>query len=429
MEAAAILEPMKHAGRKLGAIAVTVVVLAGCAGSRGSPAASSPAASSELATSPTTPSTPTTPAANPSASASAPARPSATSSAADIQALLDEEPTTYGAPGALAVVRVGDARWAATSGIADRAGAAIMDATRFRIASITKPIVATLVLDQVAKGTLSLDDVVGTVLPGVVRATPPITVRQLLNHTSGIFDESNDGDPIADVEKLADAALRDEARAVVKRYLAGERVIASDRVFVALSEVHDRYFAPGTGYHYSNTNYQLAAMVLERKTGRPLADLLRTRIVQPLGLTHTTIAPPDLRSPELRGYGTSTTDGSLVDITDDLTFFGNGGNGGVISTADELLAIMQAIVSGRLLPAALVADMRTPARESYGLGLATYDLTCGTFYGHEGGVNGTASIALVSPDGGAGVVIALNLRSGADPRLPVLADRMLCPHV
>jgi D-alanyl-D-alanine carboxypeptidase len=269
---------------------------------------------------------------------------------------------------------------------------------------------------------------VGKVLPGVVRATPSVTVRQLLNHTSGIFDESNDGNPITDVEKLKDPALGDEARALVKRYVAGERVIASDRIFVALSETHDRYFAPGTGYHYSNTNYQLAAMVLEKKTGRPLADLLRTRIVEPLGLTHTTIAPPDTKSPELRGYVTST-DGSLVDITDDLTFFGNGGNGGVISTADELLAMMQAIVSGRLLPAALVADMKTPERESYGLGLATYTLTCGTFYGHEGGVNGTASIALVSPDGGAGVVIALNLRSGADPRLPALADRMVCPHL
>ena len=415
---------MKQRDRKLGAIAVTLVVLAGCAGTGGPSASASPAAPSALATS-----TATAPPPSPAVKPSVPARPTATPAATDVQALLDDERTTYGALGALAVVRVGDERWAATSGTADHAGTPLADTTRFRIASITKPIVATLVLDQVAKGTISLDDVVGTVLPGVVRATPPVTLRQLLNHTSGIFDEGNDGDPISDVEKLADSPLRDEARAVVKRYLAGERVIASDRLFVALSEAHDRYFAPGTGYHYSNTNYQLAGMILEKVTGRPLADLLRTRIVQPLELRHTTIAPPDLDSPELRGYGTSTTDGSQVDITDDLIAFGNGGNGGVISTADELLTIMQGIVSGRLLPAALVNDMKTPARESYGLGLATYTLTCGTFYGHEGGVNGTASIALVSPEGDAGVVIALNLRSGADPRLPALADRMLCPHV
>jgi hypothetical protein len=63
----------------------------------------------------------------------------------------------------------------------------------------------------------------------------------------------------------------------------------------------------------------------------------------------------------------------------------------------------------------------------YGLGLATYSLTCGTFFGHEGGVNGTASIAIVSPNGDGGVVVALNLRSGDDPGLPALADGMLCP--
>ena len=419
---------MKHAGRRVCAIAAALVVLTGCAGSGGSPAAVSPAAPPGLTTSPTAPTITIAPAASPAASASVSARPSETSSEATIQTILDEERTTYGAPGALAVVRVGDQRWAAVSGAADLAGTAITDTTRFRIASITKPIVATLVLDQVARGTLSLDDVVGTLLPGVVRATPPITVRQLLDHTSGVFDESNDGNPLTDIEKLSDPALHAEGQALITRYLAGERVIAPDRILVALSETHDRYFAPGAGYHYSNTNYQLAAMILEQRTGTSLADLLRARIVQPLGLLHTTIAPPNTKSPELRGYVTST-DGSRVDVTDDLTFFGNGGNGGVISTADELLTMMQAIVSGRLLPAALVTDMKTAERESYGLGLATYTLTCGTFFGHEGGVNGTASIALVSPKGDAGVVIALNLRTAADPRMPALADRMLCPHL
>lgn len=70
--------------------------------------------------------------------------------------------------------------------------------------------------------------------------------------------------------------------------------------------------------------------------------------------------------------------------------------------------------------------MKVPDRESYGLGLATYNLSCGTFHGHEGGVNGTASIAMVSPDATDGVVIALNLRSGEDARLNALADQMLC---
>lgn len=356
------------------------------------------------------------------------ATPSATPvpSTASVQAMLDTARTADGAPGAMVVIRSGTQRWAAVSGKADLAGTALTSTSRFRIASITKPIVATLVLRAVARGQVKLDDVVGDLLPGVVRATPPVTVRELLNHTSGIFDESNDGDPVLDIAKLTDPTLKAEAQDVYRRYMAGEHVIASDRLFVALSETHDRYFAPGVGYHYSNTNYQLAAMVLAKVTGRSLADNLRTEIVEPLGLTHTTIAPPDLASPEMRGYGTGTADGSLVDVTDDLIAFGNGGNGGIVSTPDELLTTMQTIAAGKLLPADLATEMKTPHLGAYGLGLASYTLTCGQFVGHEGGVNGTASIAIASLDGTSGVVVALNARTGVDPHLPALADSMLC---
>ena len=343
-----------------------------------------------------------------------------------LQAALDGERASYHSAGALGLVRSGGREFTATSGTADLLGTPITDTTRFRIASITKPIVATLVLDAVAHGKLRLDDVVDDLLPGVVRATPPITMRQLPDHTAGIFDESNEGNPEADLAKVTDPVLQDEGQSVLLRYQAGDQVIASDRLLVALAETHDRYFAPGQGYHYSNIGYQLAAMVLEHVTGQGLSDLLRTRIVEPLGLRHTTIAPPDLASPEFRGYDASTTDGSPVDVTDGLLAFGNGGNGGVISTADELLTIMQAIVSGGLLPAALVGEMERPVLQSYGLGLATYDLSCGRFYGHGGSVNGTQSIALVAPDGVDGIVLAINFRSGEDPGLPALADQVLC---
>ena len=143
------------------------------------------------------------------------------------------------------------------------------------------------------------------------------------------------------------------------------------------------------------------------------------------------MAPPDLAPPEFRGYGTSVDDGSLVDITDDLSVFGNGASGGVISTADELLTMMQAINGDEFLDHARLGEMRDPTALSgftHGLGLATHHLTCGKFYGHEGGVNGTASIALVSEDGSHGVGVALNLRDGSDPKLPALADDLICPR-
>jgi D-alanyl-D-alanine carboxypeptidase len=346
----------------------------------------------------------------------------------DRQALLDHSREKYGSPGALAVVNDVDGQWFDASGEADLVGTEIGLTTRFRIGSITKPIVAALVLDAVADGDISLDDIVSDLVPGDLRADPPISVRMLLDHTSGVFDQLNEGSP-ADIDRLPDAEMRTEARSLVRRYSGGEQVIAPDRLLVALAETHDRYFPPGTGYHYSNTNYQLAAMVLEAATETSLADLMRERIVEPLGLENTTVTPPDTEPPALRGYTPGRRDGMFNDITDDLIGFGNGGNGGVISTGEELLTIIRAIVSGRLVRPHLLSEMTTMTSQSnstYGLGLARYDLSCGTFFGHGGSVNGTVSLALADASTNRGAVIAFNLVSPTDPKLPALADDLLC---
>jgi D-alanyl-D-alanine carboxypeptidase len=345
-----------------------------------------------------------------------------------LQRALDARRTTYGAFGAVAAVEVRGERVILVSGDADEHGTALQPTDRFRIASITKPIVATLVLDAVAQGKLSLDDRVAERLPGLIRAQPPITIRQILDHTSGVFDEGNEGDMTGDMDRIKDPELRHEARDIAERYVAGEKVIVPDRVIVALAETHDRYDRPGVAFHYSNPNYQIAAMVVEKVSGKPLAELLEDRIAESLGLERTTVAPPDIASPEMRGYQIDS-DGARRDVTDDLSAFGNGGNGGVISNADELLTVMQSIVSGRLLPAQLVSAMKTPTIGTYGLGLAQYDLSCGTFYGHDGLVNGTKSVALVNDDGTAGIVIAFNLYTGTEPGLSVLADEMICPSL
>lgn len=346
----------------------------------------------------------------------------------DRQTLLDSERERYGSLGALAVVWDDDGEWSGTSGIADLSGTEIDQTTRFRVGSITKPIVAALVLDTVADGDLALDETVSDVVPDVLRADPPVTVRMLLDHTSGVFDQINEGRP-ADVDQLPDPKMRAEARTLIRRYADGEPVIVPDRIVVALAETHDRYFDPGAGYHYSNTNYQLAVMALEAVTEASFAALLDERIAEPLGLARTTVAPPDIESPELRGYVRGVREGMYTDVTDDLVEFGNGGNGGVISTADELLTITQAIVSGEIVPPGLVEEMITMTPQSdftYGLGLVRYDLPCGTFYGHEGKVSGTVSIALSDPVGSRGAVIAFNLANHTDPGLVELADALMC---
>ena len=416
---------MARPRRDLVLVPILALALAGCAGGGSPTGGSSPAPASfpSVEPAPTSEAEPTAPSASTSATPSAAPTP-------DVQGLLDEKRAEWEAPGALVLLRRDGEEWFAASGAADLDGTKITEGTRFRIASITKAIVAALVLDAVASGKVALDDVVGDLLPGVIRPDPPITVRQLLSHTSGIFDEGNDGDPTADIEKLADPALQKQARAMLAAYEAGKQVIASDRLLVALAETHDRYFTPGSGYHYSNPGYQLLGMVLEKVTGAPLAELLRTRIVEPLGLSDTTIAPPDMASPEMRGYGVATTDATLVDMTDDLVSFGNGGNGGIVATADDLLTTMQAIVTARLFPRELVTEMETPVRQGYGLGLASYQTPCGIYLGHAGLVNGTASLALVSPDGADGVVIATNVqheRAEDNVNLQPLADQLLCP--
>jgi D-alanyl-D-alanine carboxypeptidase len=340
-----------------------------------------------------------------------------------LHALLDDRRQSLGAPGAIALIRLNGHDWWAASGSADVDGTAIGRGSRFRIASITKPIVAALVVDAAERGELELDAVVADLLPGKLREEPAVTVRQLLDHTSGIFDEGNEGDPVADMAELP-PALRNEAEQLYGRYLAGQRVIVPAEILVALAETHDRYFAPGTGIHYSNINYQLAAMVLERATGMTLDRLLEDRVVKPLGLTQTSIAPPDVSSPEVRGYATGE-DGSLVDLTDDLATFGNGGNGGIISTADELLTIIRAIAAGHIVAPPLLAELTTPNLSNYGLGIVSYSMPCGTFLGHGGSVNGTISIAIASADGGDGVVIVMNRETTNDP-LPDLAAELLC---
>jgi D-alanyl-D-alanine carboxypeptidase len=346
----------------------------------------------------------------------------------DRQALLDRSVEEYGSPGGLAVIHDEDGRWFGASGKADLVGTEIGLTTRFRIGSVTKPIVAALVLDAVAAGDISLEDTVSDLVPGDLRADPPISVRMLLDHTSGVFDQLNEGSP-ADIDRLPDPEMKTEARSLARRYAGGKQVIAPDRLLVALAETHDRYFPPGSGYHYSNTNYQLAAMVLEAATETSLADLMRERIVEPLGLENTTVTPPDTEPPALRGYTPGRRDGMFNDITDDLIGFGNGGNGGVISTGEELLTIIRAIVSGRLVRPHLLSEMTTMTSQSnstYGLGLARYDLSCGTFFGHGGSVNGTVSLALADASTNRGAVIAFNLVSPTDPKLPALADDLLC---
>jgi D-alanyl-D-alanine carboxypeptidase len=343
--------------------------------------------------------------------------------------VLEAARRDYGAAGAIAAVRVDGVPIGVAVGTADADGTPADPSMRFRAGSVTKTITAALVLDQVAQGQVGLDDDVATIVGPPLRPSPPVTIRMVLDHTSGVFDAGNQGDPIADIAQLTDEELLAEVDSLVARAARGEPVVASARLTVGLAETHPRDFEPGTGWGYSNTNYQLAGLVIEAASGRPFPDVLADRLVRPLGLESTSLAPHDTSSPAFRGSTLDLGTGAEIDPTDDLLAFGNGGSGGVLTTADELLTIMTAIVHGPLLPDELRTEMLRQTALSdhtYGLGIARYELTCGRFFGHEGRVNGTITIALVHADAPTlGAVVTMN-RAVGSANLPALVDDLVC---
>ncbi|MEV7782407.1 serine hydrolase domain-containing protein [Kitasatospora sp. NPDC088351] len=293
-----------------------------------------------------------------------------------------------GASATLAAVRE-DYRitWQRAAGTADLAtGAPATADGRFRIGSVTKTFVSTVILQLAAEHRIRLDDSVETILPGAVPNGSGITVRQLLNHTSGLFNYTED----------ASFDLSDPAR--LQAWLSGGRYTSyQPQQLVDLANTHPPYFAPGQGWHYSNTNYILAGMMIERVTGRSWADEVERRIIQPLGLTGTSmpINSPVIPGPHANGY--YQVAGGPEDVTSlDPSMAGSAGAG--ISTTADLTTFISALLGGRLLgPAELREMKRTSAYgegTTYGLGLQRKDGPCGEYWGHGGGIPGYSTMML-----------------------------------
>jgi D-alanyl-D-alanine carboxypeptidase len=267
----------------------------------------------------------------------------------------------------------------------------------FRMGSNTKTMMATLVLQLVGEGRLALTDPVEKWLPGQVPDGRAITLRMLLNHTSGLYDYTQD--PV-----LLPSILGKDARQWTSAQL------------LAVGVRHDPVFAPGAAWAYSNTDYTAIGAVLEKATGRSLADLVRDRIARPLHLQHTYYPtdstwrgrhaqgyepdaahmPPGVPA-EARDYAGTHHD-AHVNVSDNNASWG-GAAGAVVSTAQDWGRFYTALMSGRLLPAAQLAQMRTTVPvdpdktdgPGYGLGIETATTPCGTVWAHDGGIPGYLS--------------------------------------
>ncbi|RAG87559.1 D-alanyl-D-alanine carboxypeptidase [Streptacidiphilus pinicola] len=296
-----------------------------------------------------------------------------------------------GYPAAVAYARRGRQTAAAAAGSADVAtGRPARTDDRFRIASNTKSFVATVLLQLVAEHRLSLDDSVDRWLPGVVSGAGNdgrrITVRQLLNQTSGIYD------PTTDPAFFAPYLQRHDMDYVY-----------TPRRVVAEAVAHPPLFPPGTRWNYSNTNYLLAGLVIEAVTRRSAGEEISARILRPLGLTHTTLplTDPHIHGRHLHGYDLEHRDVTVFSPSYDWTA------GAMVSTLGDLATFDRALFSGRLLPAAEQRALETvpdvPDNDGYALGVTRASVDCGggrevAAWETDGGGPGFTSISLTSAD-------------------------------
>ncbi|MFE0512039.1 serine hydrolase domain-containing protein [Streptomyces sp. NPDC058964] len=306
-----------------------------------------------------------------------------------------------GVPGVTATAKDTHGAWSTTAGVGNRATGAPRSADdRYRVGSITKTFVATVLLQLEAEGRLSLDDKVEKWLPGVVHGHGhdgrAITVRRLLNHTSGIFNYTADED-FGRTYFLADGFLRHRYDTLTPAQL------------VAVAMRHKPDFAPGTSWNYSNTNYVLAGMVIRSVTGHSYAQEVTRRVIDPLKLTGTSL--PGTRvsvpRPSSRAYSklAETTTGPTYDVTKLNPSLASSA-GEMISDSADLTRFYRALLRGRLLPAKQLKEMKTTVRIEgapnigYGLGLMDRTLSCGVHvWGHDGGIHGSSSVAVTTADG------------------------------
>ncbi|MFD0345736.1 serine hydrolase domain-containing protein [Kitasatospora aburaviensis] len=183
-----------------------------------------------------------------------------------------------------------------------------------------------------------------------------------------------------------------------------------------MAATHPAYFDPGKGWHYSNTNYIIAGMLIERLTGRSWAQEVERRIIRPLGLSGTSmpIDSPFVPGPHAHGYY-KLADGPADTTLLNPSMAGSAGAG--VSTTADLTRFISALLGGRLLGPAELAEMKrvSPSGQAYGLGLQRTPTACGEFWGHGGGIPGYTTLLYGASDGKRQFAASVNAYDLSDP--------------
>ncbi|MBB5857080.1 serine hydrolase domain-containing protein [Amycolatopsis umgeniensis] len=292
-----------------------------------------------------------------------------------------------GVPGAQATVTsVSGRSWSEREGVGNiRTGTPFPRGSKFRAGSVTKTFVAVVVLQLVAEGKVRLDTPIDRYLPGLVRGNgndgTKITVRQLLQHTSGLYNYVRG----LDIDEWRHRGAEPEE-------------------LVAIGLANRPLFDPGKGWSYSNTNYIIAGMLIEKVTRHSVSAEIEARIARPLGLQGTYLplrGDERLPFPHARGYAPDLADYTELDASI------AGASGGLVSTGEELNHFFAALTGGHLLKRAELAEMQrtmpvdlgVPGAQ-YGLGIVSVPLSCGgVWWGHRGSIRGFSTLSGAIPHG------------------------------
>jgi D-alanyl-D-alanine carboxypeptidase len=334
---------------------------------------------------------------------------------ADVQRAL-ERVVDGGAPGVTAVIRGPGGLERYSAGSANlRSGRPISPRDHGRVGSVTKSFTATLVLQLAAEGKLGLEDSVQKWLPGVVPNGDRITVRQLLDHSSGIADYCS---------VPLDITLCEPSPAQMARRWTPEEL-------VAIGVGAPPTFPPGQGWSYTNTDYVLLGMIIERATGHTLGAEYERRIFRPLGLGQTSFpASSSMPRPFSRGYDVLAGGTWPPDVTTATSPTIAWSAGAIVSTPGDLQIFMRALLRGRLVSRSLLGEMKRASPGSldgayalegggvgtYGLGLIhyTWSKACGV-WGHTGAFPGYRTIAVSNSNGRRGAAMYITSEGLAPP--------------
>ncbi len=338
------------------------------------------------------------------------------------RALKDLVAMEGGPPGVIAVVQRGEKREVHTFGVANSKSERPMRVDdRMRIASAAKAFSGAVALSLVSKGKLSLDDTIGerlSGLPDLPEGWSDITLRQLLNHTSGLPDFSEN-------DAFLDA---------VRKRLRHPDPPASLLAYAYELNDGEPLFDPGTRYRYSNSDNVAVALMVEEATGDSYEDQLKKRVYRPLGLKSTSLpVGPELQKPYIHGYDLPDESDEAEDPEDVSELIAAGwawASGGVVSTPSDLNAFVRGYVGGELFDSEVRRQQREvfeggtseppgPGNNSAGLALFRYEAGCGTVWGHTGNTAGYTQFMAASPNGKRSATVSINAQitqSEGDPQ-------------